>query len=222
MMKKNGWLAALLVLLCLLFAGCSGEPSISGSNPSNSSSGREQITSGLPSDPSQAENPKADGIASDWESSDSGPHEFLEIDRNGALSLALQNAGVPKEDAYNIKVERDRENGIPIFQVEFETQYGDYDFEIAVANGRIIGADYEVDEEWLDTIGGNPITLKEAKSIVQGKVPGSNAEDVHVWEEHEDGRGRLEGELFYNGIKYEFEIDPQTGMIYDWNADLRE
>ena len=32
---------------------------------------------------------------------------------------------------------------------------------------------------------------------------------------------RYEGELFHEGIKYEFEIDPRTGRIVDWNADLR-
>ena len=28
--------------------------------------------------------------------------------------------------------------------------------------------------------------------------------------------------LFLDGMKYEFEIDPQTGRIFDWNADLRD
>lgn len=30
------------------------------------------------------------------------------------------------------------------------------------------------------------------------------------------------GELFFDGMKFEFEIDPQTGRIFDWNADLRD
>ena len=55
-----------------------------------------------------------------------------------------------------------------------------------------------------------------------GKVPGASAADVSVWEGSGDGRGRFEGELFFDGIKYEFEIDPQTGIIFDWNADLRD
>ena len=41
-------------------------------------------------------------------------------------------------------------------------------------------------------------------------------------EESGDGRGRFEGELFHDGIQYEFEIDSKTGIIFDWNADLRE
>ena len=80
---------------------------------------------------------------------------------------------------------------------------------------------YEVDEEGLDTLGGSPVTEEQAKQIVQDKVPGSQADDVKVWEESGDGRGRFEGELYCDGMKYEFEIDPRTGIIFDWNADLR-
>lgn len=143
------------------------------------------------------------------------------VDGEAALSLALENAGVLAEDAYNVKTERGTESGIPIFQVEFETDWGDYSFEIAAASGRIIGADYEVDEEWLDRLGGSPAGIEEAKRIVQEKVPGADASEIVLFEEDEDGRGRYEGRLFHDGIQYEFEIDPATGRIFDWNADLR-
>ena len=145
-----------------------------------------------------------------------------EISREEALAIALENAGVPEGDAYNVKNETDSDNGIPLYDIEFETDYGDYDFEVAMADGRIVGADYEVDEEWLDALGGSPVTAEEAASIVAGKIPGASAADVDIWEESGDGRGRYEGELFLDGMKYEFEIDPQTGRIFDWNADLRD
>lgn len=145
-----------------------------------------------------------------------------EISREEALAIALENAGVLEGDAYNVKNETDSDNGIPLYDIEFETDYGDYDFEVAMADGRIVGADYEVDEEWLDALGGSPVTAEEAASIVAGKIPGASAADVSVREESGDGRGRYEGELFLDGMKYEFEIDPQTGRIFDWNADLRD
>ena len=137
------------------------------------------------------------------------------------MAIALDNAGVPEDDAYNIKNERDGDSGIPIYDIEFETDYGDYDFEVAMADGRIVGADYEVDEDWLDTLGDSPVSSEEAALLVQSKVPGSHVEDVEIWEESGDGRSRYEGELFFDGMKYEFEIDPRTGIIFDWNADLR-
>ena len=129
---------------------------------------------------------------------------------------------MPEGDAYNVKNETDSDNGIPLYDIEFETDYGDYDFEVAMADGRIVGADYEVDEEWLDALGGSPITVEEAADIVAGKVSGADAADVSVREESGDGRGRYEGELFLDDMKYEFEIDPQTGRIFDWTADLRD
>ena len=76
--------------------------------------------------------------------------------------------------------------------------------------------------KWLDTLGVTPVTAEEAGDLVLEKIPGAEKEDVRIWEEQEDGRGRYEGEAFSGGLKYEFEIDPQTGRIYDWNADLRE
>lgn len=145
-----------------------------------------------------------------------------EISRDEALAIALANASVPEADAYNVKVERDGDNGIPLWDIEFKTEYGDYDFEVALSGGRIVGADYEVDDEWLDRLGGSPVTADEAKAILQSKAPGVEAGDIALREEHSDGRLRYEGEACGGGMKYEFEMDAATGVIYDWNADLRE
>ena len=40
-----------------------------------------------------------------------------EIGSEAAFAIALENAGVPEGDAYNVKVEPDRENDISIWQV---------------------------------------------------------------------------------------------------------
>ena len=215
-MKRKTGVIPFLAVLCLLSAGCSGEPGsfIPESSQTTSIEGQapEEEAPGTSRPGNSSAEPDSSGSMAAEDA----------ISRETAFALALENAGVPEKDARNVKVERDRENDIPIFQVEFETEYGDYDFEIAVAGGKIIGADYEVDEEWLDRLGGSPVTLEEAKQVVQSKVPGSSAENIRMREEGGDGRGRFEGELFHDGIKYEFEIDPATGIIFDWNADLRE
>ena len=197
-------LAAGVLLACLI--GCSTQQSTVPGGPE------------VP-DSSALEIPSGQGPAL---SSSNGGGASGEISREEALAIALENAGVPEEDAYNVKTETDSDNGIPLYDIEFETNYGDYDFEVAMTDGRIVGADYEVDEEWLDALGGSPVTAEEAASIVAGKVSGASAADVSVWEESGDGRGRYEGELSLDGMKYEFEIDPQTGRIFDWNADLRD
>ena len=144
-----------------------------------------------------------------------------EISGERAFAIALKNAGVPEKDAYNVEIKSDRENGIAVFKVDFETRYGDYEFEVAREGGRIIGADYEVDGKWLRTLGGSPVSIDEAKRIVQQKVPGSRFKDIRMHREGGSHDARYEGDLFHEGIKYEFEIDPRTGRIFEWSADLR-
>ena len=207
-------LTAALLLACL--TGCGGQAGDTAPGGTAPSGGQTPPASSVPETPAgQGQTPP---VSPD-------PEEEVaagEISREEALAIALANAGVPEGDAYNVKNETDSDNGIPLYDIEFETNYGDYDFEVAIADGRIVGADYEVDEEWLDALGGSPVTAEEAASIVAGKIPGASAADVDIWEESGDGRGRYEGELFLAGMKYEFEIDPQTGRIFDWNADLRD
>lgn len=181
-------------------------------------------------DETTAQQPASEPSASEGEQTAQQPEESAQqptqqeqagTDRDGALAIALENAGVDEQDIYNVKVEQDGDNGIPIYDIEFETDYGDYDFEVAVADGRIVGADYEVDEEWLDTLGGSPVDQDGVRQLVAAKVPGASAQDVQVREEGGDGRGRYEGELYHDSMKYEFEVDPRTGRIFDWAADWR-
>ena len=181
-------------------------------------------------DETTAQQPSSEPSASEGEQTAQQPEESAQqptqqeqagTDRDGALAIALENAGVDEQDIYNVKVEQDGDNGIPIYDIEFETDYGDYDFEVAVADGRIVGADYEVDEEWLDTLGGSPVDQDGVRQLVAAKVPGASAQDVQVREEGGDGRGRYEGELYHDSMKYEFEVDPRTGRIFDWAADWR-
>ena len=206
-MNRKKWPAAAgAALLCLALTGC------------GNAGGEQRVSSGgqQESGPVQVQETQI------MEGQTGEEASAGEIDRDGAFALALENAEVPEDDAYNVKVEKDRENDISIWQVEFETDYGDYDFEIAVDGGRIIGADYEVDEEWLDFLGGSPVDEDGARAAVAGKVDGASADEVQVWEKSDDGRVRYEGELYHDGIKYEFELDGQTGILFDWNADMRE
>lgn len=146
--------------------------------------------------------------------------EFEDIDDKTAFLIALNDASVPQDNTYNVKIEKDEERNIPIYDIEFETNYGDYDYEIAIEDGSIIGADYEVDEEWFDRLGGSPVTIDEAKQIVHEKVSKAPIDIIKIWEKSSNGRDYYEGKLSFNNMKYEFEIDSATGIIYDWNADL--
>ena len=228
-MKRILSLGLLAGVLLSCLAGCglrqgsapSGATSSAGVSKSESAFSSAPSGESLPASAPQSEPAAPVSAAPAPSAAPSEAPADAEIRPEDALAIALENAGVPAGDAYNIKNETDGDNGIPLYDIEFETDYGDYDFSVAIHGGRIVGADYEVDEEWLDTLGGSPVSLVEAAAIAAGKVPGASAADVDIREESGDGRGRYEGVLFFDGMQYEFEIDPPTGRIFDWNADLR-
>ena len=143
------------------------------------------------------------------------------ITQEEAYAICLENAGVAAEDAFHDKVEQDRENGNAIYDVEFETNYGDYQYEVTVEDGTILEADYEVNEAWARQQEGTPMEIEAAASFVANQVPGATTQDVQIWEEWDDGQRWYEGRLEQDGIIYEFEIDSDTGMISQWKADYR-
>lgn len=203
----------ILILLSavLILAGCGNGGSGASSDTAVSSETSSQDTSAQTADQSQAAEPQQGENTS----------AQAEISKEQALETALKDAEVSSDQAYNIKIETDGDNSIPIYDIEFETDYGDYDYEIAIHGGKIVGADYEVEEEWVRQQNGQAVTTEEAKNIVADKVSGVSADEIQIQEESEDGEKRYEGRLQYDSIVYEFEMDAATGIIFDWNADLR-
>ena len=64
------------------------------------------------------------------------------------------------------------------------------------------------------------IGVNKAIAIALKKVPGAN--QSHVYDVHldrENGRMVYEGEIYYNGWEYEFDIDAVTGEIVKWKVE---
>ena len=64
------------------------------------------------------------------------------------------------------------------------------------------------------------LSEKEALAIVFEKIPGASDNNVVSFSrDFDDGRWTYEGEVIYNGLEYDFEIDAQTGNILEWEID---
>lgn len=144
-----------------------------------------------------------------------------DISTDNALSIALNYAGVSADQAYNVKIDRDKDAAIPVYDVEFETNDIDYDVEVDMHSGDIVSSDYEVKDEWARRQAWNPMSMTEAKNLVLSKVPDASPQDVQLRQDIDDGAPRYEGRLLTGTMYYEFEIDPDTGIILDWKADKR-
>ena len=63
------------------------------------------------------------------------------------------------------------------------------------------------------------ITEAEAKRLVLERVEGATESDVWMRLDREDGRLVYEGQVIYNRMEYEFEIDADTGTFYSWEVE---
>ena len=66
------------------------------------------------------------------------------------------------------------------------------------------------------------IGVNRAMNIALKKVPGANnshMKKIHL--DRENGRMVYEGEIYYNGQEYEFDIDAETGEIVKWKAETK-
>ncbi|MBQ9531909.1 MAG: PepSY domain-containing protein [Eubacterium sp.] len=65
------------------------------------------------------------------------------IGASAALTIALNDAGVGKEEAKNTSSNFEKENGVYVFEVEFNANSNEYEYEIDASTGEILKRDVE-------------------------------------------------------------------------------
>ena len=65
------------------------------------------------------------------------------ISQEEATTIALEHAGVAKEDAVSLSVQQEYEDGRDIFEVKFSTQDTEYSYDVAQKDGEIINYNYD-------------------------------------------------------------------------------
>lgn len=141
-----------------------------------------------------------------------------EVNREEALRIALAHAAVARRDVRNLKIERGEENGVPVYKVEFETAFGDFDVAVSRRSGDVVDADCEIREEWVRRQKAVPNAQEKVRREAARRIPGARPEDVRLSRAGE----RWEGVLRKNGCKAEFEADRRTGILHDWNLERRD
>ena len=143
-----------------------------------------------------------------------------EITEEEAKAIAFQNAQVAPEAVTAIRVKKDIDDGISVYDVEFYVQNKEYDYEIQAADGAILSVDYDVEEEFQTSANtAGVISEAEAKQIVLSRLPEATEQNIYIRLDTDDGIQEYEGEVVVNNTKYEFEINAQTGELTNWEQD---
>lgn len=157
-------------------------------------------------------------IEKDFKAAD--PDAQTEYTEEDALGIALKDAQLEEKDVEKSRVELEREDGFLTYQVEFYVGNEEYDYEIDASTGRILDVDYEIDDDFLNTEAQDTeISEAEAEKIALEKVPGATGEDIRIKLERDDGRLIYEGDIRYDGMEYEFEINAENGKVISWESE---
>ena len=141
------------------------------------------------------------------------------ITEDQAKSIALEHAGVAEGDVTFHRVEQDRDHGRNLYEVEFYAGTTEYDYEIDRDTGDIVSYDSDIEGWAVSSQSGTPVTLDQARQLVVDRISGIASGDVQIHEDWDDGRQIYEGEAWYNGVEYEFEIDASTGAFLQWSSE---
>ena len=155
-----------------------------------------------------------------------------------AKEIALNHAGLKAADVTFIKVERDYDNGIEKYEVDFYANGKEYDYDINCRDGNIISYESEVENYTTPNAAvpaptptnpptTNPnvtptgISADRAKEIALNHAGATNDQVrfVKVERDYDDGVDKYELEFVYNNVEYDYEIDVNTGTILSYERD---
>ncbi len=152
------------------------------------------------------------------------PTQTAEISQEEALAIAKKNAGVSNKEIFNLEIKLDKEDGIRVYEIEFDTTEMEYEYDIAVSDGRIINRQAEAK----DHISANaPVasTSKPSTEITQDTALSSAAKDAGISEseifnlkiklDYDDGIHVYEIEFDAGIYEYQYKIAALDGTILE-------
>lgn len=147
-----------------------------------------------------------------------------------AKSIAMNDAGVSGEAATHSVAKLDWEDGRQVYEIDFFLNGVEYEYEILASDGSILKK--KQDSKWGKNSGAptgsipgqetaGPLTMEQARQKVAERIPGVDAANIYMKEDHDDGRLQYEGKVYDNQIQYEFELDAETGMFLEWKEEAK-
>lgn len=194
----------------------------------------EATAPGTSAQPSASNQPSAS--ASDLPAA-SQPAAQGEITLERAKEIALAHAGIKAADATFIETKLDYEGFRKVYDIEFVTlsggAYKEYDYEITVSDGTIVGYDFDV-EGYIAPAVTQPgttqttgdIGLDKAKEIALNHAGVKAAEATFVETKRDYENGRLVYEIEFvvlsgNTYKeYDYEVAASDGTIVSYDYDI--
>lgn len=75
-----------------------------------------------------------------------GAPEVVGLTRDEAVALALADAKLSADDITRLKAKQDYDDGVWVYEIEFDQGQTEYDYEIRISDGKILERDIDIDD----------------------------------------------------------------------------
>ena len=156
------------------------------------------------------------------------PTPQTEITAQQAQSIALDHAGLKADQVTRLRAEKDRDDGVWVFDVEFRHGGFEYEYEIHAQTGKILRFETNPVDKPLSTQ--PPVTeasktarLTEAEvrdiALKDAGLTKDQVSRLRVDFDDDDGVPEYDVEFWCDGWEYEYEIHAETGKIRSRDKD---
>lgn len=122
-MKKSTIMVLMLGLSLMILVGCGG-------SPSSTAKPTPTVAPTVTATPTAAPSVGSAAV----------------ISNDQAKAIALQHAGLAEPDVWALKVEQGTENGRNVYEVNFDYDGKEYDYDIDAATGEIVKYDVDIND----------------------------------------------------------------------------
>lgn len=165
------------------------------------------------------------------------------IGKDKAKAIAFEAAGIVEADVFDLDVDFDYEQGILVYEVDFDCGRSEYEYDINAVSGEIVHSRVEEESNYNgnagnsnESTGSNTGTVpvqpdtatdigeEKAKSIAFAHAGTTEAEvtRLYVHTEYDDGRLEYHVDFHIGTTEYEYEISAATGNILDYDMDTND
>lgn len=158
-----------------------------------------------------------------------------------AKEIALTHAGISESDIHNCEIELDYDHGVMVYDIEFDAQGIEYDYEIGAVDGSVVTSHHENDHDHHDdshhssaqttpqastgsTADAQTPTITEDEAMFiavehAGLPTESSNYSYEIELDHEKGILVYEIEFKYGEYEYDYEINASTGEVLKYDKE---
>lgn len=140
--------------------------------------------------------------------------------KDSAKEIALEDAGYAEGDVTFDDVEKGKEQGAAVYEIEFWTDTEEFEYDIAIADGEIVSKSRQLTDF---SPSGPEVTKSEAKGIALSHAEVQKNEVTFTKDSTgtDDGISVYEFKFEDSAAKYEYEITKEGGEVLEYSKTIK-